>query len=274
MKTSKYWIGLGLFAVAVSMPGKSALATEIASHRAIYELSLGKVEGVSRYSAVDGLVTRSVERTCDGWIVAEHMVLRVLTRVGGEIDREIRFTSWESHDGTDFRFASRVISKVGNEDKRVKGRLQVAKEGAAGKAIFAVPEGRVVDVPDETYLPVGHIRKLLAAATGGKRQVQFHLFDGSEEDGPELMSSFIVGPLEKSSGGKNDYIDKGNLASGPGWRVNAAFYDSTKTKATPTFQIEMELMANGLPRHMVLDLDDFSIVQALREVKTLPKPDC
>ena len=172
MKILVHGLAVGLVALALS--GGQAGAVDIASHKAIYDLSLGKTEGPSRFTGVDGLVTRSVERTCDGWIVAEHMVMRVQTRVGGEIDREIRFTSWESDDGTSYRFAARVLSRAGREDTRVKGRLTVKQNGGAGTAHYTVPEGKKVELPEGTYLPVGHLRKLLAEARKGSRQVRFY----------------------------------------------------------------------------------------------------
>ena len=52
-----------------------------------------------------------------------------------------------------------------------------------------------------------------------------------------------------------------------GWRVSAAFFD-TKTKGTqgtPSFAMTMELLDNGLPRRLEMDLGGFVVVQALRE---------
>ena len=82
------------------------------------------------------------------------------------------------------------------------------------------------------------------------------------------MSSFIAGRLKDSSKKKS-----GGLASAPGWRIQAAFFEDEK-KEVPAFEIDMELLENGLPRQMVLDLGEFSVVQALREVKPVPPPSC
>ncbi len=261
--------------MAISAP---ASAVEIAPHRAIYGLSFGNVSGAIRFTGVEGLLTRSIERTCDGWIVAEHLVMRLLTRVGGAIDREVRFTGWESADGTDYRFAARTISKVVNEDKRVKGRLQVTREGAAGTARYDLPEGKRVKVPEGTYLPIGHLRKLLGAAADGMRQVSFHLFDGSEEKGPNLVSSFITGRLPAGPAEaqipSSPKVDQGGLTTRPGWRVSAAFFEGGARQETPTFQIDMELLDNGVLRRMVLDLGPFSVIQSLREIQPLDPPAC
>ena len=105
------------FLTAVGIAAMTVVSTPVAagnlvSHKAVYHLLPGPISGQVPYDGVEGLVTRSVERTCDGWIVAEHMVMHILTRVGGVIDREIRFTSWESTDGTRYRFAATIKSKA------------------------------------------------------------------------------------------------------------------------------------------------------------------
>ena len=255
--------------------GDRADAAELASYKAAYDLVPGPSSGQSPYDGVEGLVTRTVERTCDGWIVAEHMAMRVLTRIGGVIDRDIRFTSWESEDGTRYRFAATIKSEAGDEDETLKGSLEVPHAGAGGVAVFSRPEGRRVTLPDNTYLPVGQIKRLLAAAEAGEKQVQMHVFDGTEDDGPELMSSVLTGRIAAGEG-KGARTEWGPLGMQAGWQVSAAFFD-TKTKGaqgTPSFAMTMDLLDNGLPRRLEMDLGGFVVVQALREVRPLPPPDC
>lgn len=267
-------LAAGLLAAAV-MTAAPAHAAGLASHEAVYDLLPGPISGQTPYDGVEGLVTRSVERTCDGWIVAEHMVMNVLTRVGGAIDREIRFTSWEALDGTRYRFAATIKSKAGDEDTTLKGRLEVARDGAGGEAVYSAPEGRKVKIPDGTYLPISHVRKLLAAAQAGEKQMQFHVFDGTEERGPELMSNVITGRF-KAGEGKGLQTSWGPMATGPGWRVSSAFFETTGSQAqsTPSFQLTMELLENGVPRRMEMDLGGFIVVQTLREIRELPEPKC
>ncbi|MEQ9683292.1 MAG: DUF1849 family protein [Rhodospirillales bacterium] len=260
-------------AVAV-VPGPAA-ADGMVSHTAVYHLLPGPVSGQTPYDGVEGLVTRSVERTCDGWIVAEHLAMQILTRVGGVIDREIRFTSWESADGTRYRFAATIKSKAGDEDTKLNGRLEVAREGAGGEAVYGEPEGRKTKIPDGTYLPIGQVRKLLAAARAGEKQAQFHVFYGTEENGPELMSSVFTGRL-KAGEGKGLQTAWGPLGMGPGWRVSSAYFATAgkQPQSTPSFQLTMELLDNGVPRRMEMDLGGFVVVQALKEIKPLPEPSC
>lgn len=261
-------------AVLAAMPGPAA-ASGLVSHKAVYHLLPGPISRQTPYDGVEGLVTRSVERTCDGWIVAEHLVMQILTRVGGVIDREIRFTSWESTDGTRYRFAATIKSKAGDEDTKLKGRLEVAREGAGGEAVYTEPGGKKVKIPDDTYLPVGQVRKLLAAAQAGEKQVRFHVFDGTEDIGPQLMSSVITGRF-KAGEGKGLQTDWGPMGTGPGWRVSSAYFETTGTQpqSTPSFQFTMELLDNGVPRRMEMDLGGFVVVQALKEIRPLPEPNC
>jgi len=268
-------VSLMAAAMLAAISAAPAAADGLASHKAVYDLLPGPMSGQTPYDGVEGLVTRSVERTCDGWIVAEHMVMRVLTRVGGVIDREIRFTSWEALNGTRYRFAATIKSKAGDEDKKLNGRLEVPREGAAGEAVYAEPPGKKVKLPEGTYLPVGNVRQLLAAARAGDKQVQFHVFDGTEENGPELMSSVITARL-KAGEGKGMRTSWGPMGTGPGWRVSSAFFEiqGDQPPSTPSFQLTMEILDNGVPRHMEMDIGGFIIVQALKEIQPLPEPQC
>jgi hypothetical protein len=266
--------GMAVAAALASAPAAAA-AGGLVSHKAVYHLLPGPISGQTPYDGVDGLVSRSVERTCDGWIVAEHLVMRVQTRVGGVIDREIRFTSWESTDGTRYRFAATIKSKAGDEDIKLKGRLDVAREGAGGVAVYAEPEGKKTAIPENTYLPIGQVRKMLAAAQAGEKQTRFHVFDGTEENGPELMSNVVTGRL-KAGEGKGLQTAWGPLAMGPGWRMSSAYFETKgkQPEATPSYQLTMELLDNGVPRRMEMDLGGFIVVQALKEIRPLPEPNC
>ncbi|MAN80742.1 MAG: hypothetical protein CMM77_09490 [Rhodospirillaceae bacterium] len=262
----------GIVGAGISLP---AAASDLASHKAVYHLLPGPISGQTPYDGVEGLVTRSVERTCDGWIVAEHLVMRVLTRVGGVIDREIRFTSWEAKDGTRYRFAATIRSKAGDEDIKLNGRLTVAHEGGGGEAVYAEPDGKRVNIPEGTYLPIGQVRKLLAAARAGEKQTQFHVFDGTEENGPELMSNVVTGRL-KAGEGKGLQTSWGPMGTGPGWRMSSAYFETTgaQPQSTPSYQLTMELLDNGVPRRVEMDLGGFVVIQALKEIHPLPEPSC
>ena len=206
------------------------------------------------------------------------MAMRVLTRIGGVIDREIRFTSWEASDGTAYRFAATIKSKAGNENKKLKGTLTVDHDGGAGTAVYSSPEGYRVKLPEGTYLPVGQIRKLLADAAAGKKQTQFHTFDGTEENGPELMSSVVTKRL-KPGEGKGMRTSWGPMGGGPGWRVSSAFFDTAgganpQAQSTPSYQMDVEILDNGVPRLLEMDLGGFTVIQLLKTVEPLPAPKC
>ncbi|MGH6662487.1 MAG: EipB family protein, partial [Rhodospirillales bacterium] len=91
--------GVGL-AIGLSV---SAATADMVPHRAIYSLSLGKADSSGRFIGVSGAVKTSVERTCDAWITAEQVDMRVETQVGGELLQNLEFTGWESLDGRNYR---------------------------------------------------------------------------------------------------------------------------------------------------------------------------
>ena len=102
----------------------ATVAAQLAPHRAIYSVSLSPDSQNSLVTAVDGIMSMSVELTCDGWIFSQDMKTSITTDIGGILNQSALFTSWESLDGFEYRFASRV--KTGDGQDILQGSAEIA----------------------------------------------------------------------------------------------------------------------------------------------------
>lgn len=250
-------------------------AVRIVPHSAVYTLKLGATRAGNQFNGADGAITRAMEKTCDGWIMAEQLKVDITTAVGGVISRDLRFTGWESLDGTSYRFAAR--SKSGSSIEDFKGTASVRALGKPGVADFKMPEDKDVALPKETYFPVGQLKRLLGAAAQGERLVSFNAFDGTEIKGAEALSGFIakrVTPDEDIDLGKTTRSKLGALAGGPAWRMTLAFFEIGGQSATPSYEIDVTLLENGIPLRMQIDFGEFELIQELTQIEALPEPSC
>ena len=256
--------GVGL-AIGLSV---SAATADMVPHRAIYSLSLGKADSSGRFIGVSGAVKTSVERTCDAWITAEQVDMRVETQVGGELLQNLEFTGWESLDGRNYRFVAR--SRSISEQKSFKGSAR-SDPDRLGEAVYALPKKTKVDLPAGTHFYFGLTQYLIERAKTGASRAETVVFDGTDESGPQRAVAFII-PL-----GKNAAKVKGELGpivDRPGWTMRIAFFPIGGTGAAPDYEIEAVVLDNGVTPKMEMVFTGFTAVQTLEKIEALEMPKC
>lgn len=246
-----------------------AAAVELVPHRATYKFSLGPGASESRFAGVDGLMTMSVERTCDGWVLSQTMAMRLASRDGGEIRQGLRFTGWEAADGSRYRF----IAKTQTNDRIVesRGEARAGAAGRAGAATFSQPEPKTVPLPEDTLFPVGHTAWLIEQALAGARQARRTIFDGSGGEGPQEASGFIGPRLEPAQHKMGRW---GALTERAGWRMRIAYFRPESRTEAPEYEADMLQLDNGVAPSLVLDFRDFTVALELEKIEAIPPPAC
>lgn len=257
-------IGVGL-AAGLSM---SPAAADLVPHRAIYSLSLGKADSAGRFVGVGGAVESTVERTCDAWITAEHVEMRVETQIGGALQQELKFTGWESLDGRKYRFVAR--SRTNTEQKDFKGSAQ-SNPDRPGEAVFTQPKKFTIELPPDTHFYFGLTKWLIERAKTGAKRADTIVFDGTDETGPQRAIAFII-PLGK--GGTKTDQGLGPLVQRPGWTMRIAFFPIGGTGATPDYELEAVVLDNGVTPRMELVFAGFTAIQKLEKIEALEMPRC
>jgi len=252
--------------VGVAAP---ALAANMASYRAVYDVRLAEAKRGSAVSAASGQIAYGVKEACEAWLVNQTGTMYLQTTEGDVLPQTLNFSSWEAHDGTQYRF-----TVMGDEiDDTILGGAHLSKDGqAGGEAQFAKPEAATFPLPARTVFPMEHTEHILAQALAGKTQFQNTVFEGTDVEGAKLLVTF-VSPLSDraktmSSRFKMDALKR------PGWTFRLAYFDPVSQDSEPMYEIEADYLDNGIPVRWMLDYGDFTVEMGMSKIEILPAPDC
>lgn len=256
---------LTLFALSA---GPASAATQLAPHRAIYSVSLSPESVGGPVLNVDGVMSMSIEKTCDGWIFTQDMKTAITIENGNTLSQSALFTSWESHDGKQYRFASRI--KTGGGQLILRGDAQVGADGV-GTATYREPEEKMVALPKGTLFPVSHTIWLIEEAKAGIRSAPRIVFTGSEDFEAELVNAFIGDfvAAEQHEGGS-----AGVLANEGGWPLTMAFYPLESATGVPTFEMRALQLENGVSPELQMNFGDFATRLLIQSLESLETPQC
>ena len=261
-----------LFGLALLSYAERAWAAELVAHKAFYSLKLGTVSEGSDFIGAQGNVSLSLEHTCDGWTMSQTLHMILATSDGGQVIQDLRFTGWESDDGTRYRFfASNNVDGVRND---FRGRALKVLENGTGNANYSIPEELKVPLPKGTLFPLGHTSWLIERALAGERQVSNTLFDGTQQ-AVQKATAFIGKKMQYG-----EHISKeqgtllGPLSQRPGWNIRMGFYELDSKNSMPAYEMEVLQLDNGITPSLMLDYQDFTVILTQVRLDDIPLPDC
>ncbi len=273
-----FWMVPRAHAANASMDG-------LASHRGIYEMSLGGRSGSVDVMAVEGrLVYEFSGSKCEGWTSRFRLVTRVTMGAASDGEKtesttrltDLRTTAYEDAEGKTFDFLNQnLVDGVAVEHS--KG---LAKHGAEGTAVrLDQPASKTVNLPMGVKFPTEHLAAIVDAAKAGKRVAEIDLYDGSETGEKVYRTTVVVGN-ELTGPDEVDAEPAANvdwLRGKRRWPVDVSYFDPTKSSGgemTPDYQMSFLLYENGVTRKMRLDYGEFSLKGTLSRLEALPVTTC
>jgi len=259
---------------AVRPEAYAASATH-ASHRAFYEISIGRVDQGSSILDARGRMVTEWRRACEGWTTSQRLVVSMAPGEGEPIDSEVTLTSFENADGTEYVFDSET--RIGGETvELVRGRAAREAPGKVGKVTYEEPAGLSLDLPADTVFPFEHTLVLLNAAERGDRRAFNHYFDGSQpEISPLASNALILG--KPRDGADGQFAQFGELTARKWWPIRLAMFNGRAShggEEQPEFEMTQNLQDNGIVRSFEFDYGDFSLVASMVELEELDAPRC
>ena len=238
-----------------------AAATDLAAHRAVYNLHLESTHGGDVEGAT-GTMSYEVQDACDGWAVRQRLHMVVTNREGQDIDMLSDYTTWESKDGRHLRFRTKQTTDQAVTSD-IAGEADLDHNGGTGTAHYSSPDDSTKQLPPGTLFPMQHTAALIAAAEAGKRFLAVPLFDGTSATGAQ--DSFIVatkwGGLPPSKWPA--------LAKLPSGRFHIAFFDRGPETMEPDYEVALRYWSNGVADNLDMDFGDFVMSGTLAEFKLL-----
>ena len=243
-----------------------------APHRAIYDMSLASVKNGSNITGVSGRMLFEWADVCDGWAVQQHLRLHFNYAEGDDSDVTSTEVTWEAKDGKRYNFNIRRVSD-GKETEHFVGKAETKADG--GLATYSVPEGKTEKLIPGTLFPSAHTALILQKAETGDKLFTRRVFDGSDTDGASDVSVFINAPNAHWQEAELDPKLKSNpLLNQTSWPIRLAFFKPDTETGEPDYEMNLNLLSNGIARTMQIDYGDFSVIGVLSDIEALPAPGC
>lgn len=261
---------------AAPIPAQTTQAINLVPHRAIYELSLGKVRGKATVQNARGRILYDFTgNACEGYTLAFRQVAELDNGEGKISLSDLRSNTWEDGAAKTYRFASqnhlnqKLLDAVDGKAERSTGGVAVT---------LTKPQPRKVDLDAAIVFPTEHVRRIIQAAREGQTILEFPIYDGSETGVKVYNSLTVIGREIKP--GERELVDAaaGNdvLAKMRRWPVTVSYFERGKPagEQTPVYAIAFDLYENGVSRTLVLDYNDFSISGILKNIEFKDSKPC
>ncbi len=265
--------GIGLVSALATFAAQPAVAAgaALASHRAVYDISLKSAEERTGIDGAQGrMVIEFLGSGCEGWTINFRMMNQFFLTGGKSRVLDSRSSMWESGDNDKLRYVqSQYVDSQLQEEKELKAELRDGK----GAGTMTKPKAEAFTLPDDVAFPVGHQLKLVEAAMAGKSRDETLLYDGSDGANPAIAISFI-GNKQKDGTPSSDAKLK-SVNGLTGWPVTISYYKPQKPdQETPDYQVNMMLYQNGVSGDMTLNYGDFVLDAKLSDIEMLKPSDC
>jgi hypothetical protein len=250
-------------------------AVELASHRAVYDLTLAQTRGNSTVAARGRILYDFSGNACDGYALQFRQVSELDNGEGKVTLSDLRSTSWEDAAANKFVFKSQnylnqtLIDAVDGQAER--GSDKVAVE-------LVKPGDKKFNLEGAIAFPTDHMRRIIEAARAEKTILELPLYDGSDKGEKVYNTLTIIGhaiaPNERTPA--DAAAGKEALAALRRWPVTVSYFDKAANPGdqAPVYSIKFELYENGVSRALVLDYNDFSISGELTSIELRDTKPC
>ncbi len=258
----------------------AAAGIPLAPHKALYDVSLIGAKNGSQIINIRGKMYFEWKPSCEGWITDHRFTLSYDYADSLPLTISSDFSTFETYDGKSLNFSSRR-KRDGEVYEELRGKAELNKPDGAGFARYTIPDGLSFDLAKGTIFPTMHTIGLMKKAQEGARFFKVTTFDGSDDEGPVEINSFIGKPfkkgeqsiLKRDSGFKDVAVGKIDRSLlGAGWNVRMAFFPLLDPGSQSDYELTMALHENGIISDMIIEYGDFTVSQKLIALEKV-KPD-
>lgn len=263
------------------------IAQHITPHKALYDIQMVARKNSSQVLNISGKMYFEWGRTCDAWTTDHRFNLTYEYADSPAMHITSDFSTYEPLDGSSLDYTS-MRKRNGDLYQEIRGHADIGKKG--GKATYTMPEGLVYDLDPGTLFPMTHTVDLIAKALSGKKFFSATVFDGSDEDGPVEINSFIGASVPFNTAinaATNSAADNDNLTTetypkavnqtllkNKAWNIRMAFFPLNNSESKADYEMNAIFHENGIISDMKVEYDDFSVTQTLIALEALPPASC
>ena len=261
---------LGLFGSKKEID-KDDISDVLVPHKALYDIDLVATRSGSQVVNISGKMFYEWKPTCDAWTTDHRFNLfyEYTDSPGMKITSD--FSTFETFDGESFNFSARR-KRDNNLYQELRGKAVVADKG--GEAKFTMPEDLKFELGKEAMFPMAHTVEMVRNARAKKKFFQAVVFDGSDDEGPVEINTFIGKPINALSVLEpSDQLDM-SLLNTNAWNIRMAVFPVLKKDEFSDYEMSMVFHENGIISDMLIEYDDFSVTQKLVALEKLESGDC
>jgi len=265
------------------IPATGAAAAEpvrLASHRAVYDLSLAQSGGTRAVESARGrIVIEFSGDACKGYSMQTRQVTVLESGETGSRTSDLRNTTFEGADGRSYRFkVSTLLNGVPGQS--VDGTAEATAE--ALKVRLKEPKREVFEASGPVLFPSAHMRRLIEAAREGTTTLSVKVYDGTD-DGRKIYDTLAVighaapakdgGAKDAAGKGETDRdkpLTQGDMAGMTHWPVTLSYFTAGSGERTPIYVLTFDLYENGVSGNLRLDYGEFAVAGNLTRLDRLP----
>lgn len=253
-------------------PDLSKLSSDaLAPHKALYEIDLIATHSGSQVLNISGKMSYEWAPSCEAWVTDHHFKLfyEYADTPGLRVTSD--FSTYETFDGDALDYSSRR-RRDGSLFQEIRGRAQTGNKG--GLARYSMPEDMKYDLPQGTVFPVAHTLELIRHAKAGDKFYNAVIFDGSDEDGPVEINSFIGKEAKAPADTQKNVKIDASLLKPRAWQVRMAFFPLKSDESVSDYEMSMIFHENGIISDMTIEYSDFSVRQKLVSLEKISAHSC
>ena len=247
---------------AAASPDFAHSLSQMAAHRAVYQLKLGG-SPKGDVVAATGTMAYEVIDACDGWTTQQRLSMDVTNNDGQTVRMISDYSTWEAKNGSRLRFRVRQTTDTA-VTMQLAGEADVGANGAVGAIHYTQPKPTTLPMAAGTLFPMAHTAHIMALAQSGQKFITLPLFDGSSDSGAEDTFVVVTGSLTPATA---KYPSLSRLASD---NVNVSFFDHDSNGEQPDYAVAMRYWTNGVADDLNMNFGDFSMKGTLAEFTPAP----
>jgi EipB-like len=263
------------FLYFLSAQNVSATPANLASHRAVYDLSLLKTGNEKQIEQVNGRIAIDFAgNECSGFSYTSRQVTNISDGESPAKQTDMRVHNWENSAGTDLKFKS-VMREGSQTIIQSEGRARRDQDGEVSVKLHR-PHLLKIDLDGKAQFPTAHTRELILASQRGDRFLSTKIYDGSE-DGIKIFDvAAIIGQVipAESNLRVDDVMRKAGLSNQKRWPVHLSYFEQRAGERLPAYQLKYDLFENGITTSLVFVFPHFSLKGNLVHLEVLPTKTC
>lgn len=241
-------------------------------HKALYDVRLTSLKTGAQISNLHGQMFFEWKQDCEAWISDHRANLFYEYPEGGAVNITTDFSTYEGLDAKSLSFNTRR-EQGGKLFEEFRGYADL-DEGGEGQARFTIPDGLTHQLPAGTLFPMQHTIQILQKAHEGVRFYNATIFDGSDDEGPHDVNTFISDKITVDAAlPDTPALDK-SVMEGKPWLLRMAYFPLKSEEENADYEMTLVAYDNGVVSYVAIEYEKFAIEQRLIALEAVDRPDC